>query len=332
MIEWAILIVMGLLFVMLLWYYLQPYYPIYVIRSSMYEGSEPVIDEPIYYRHYYNAIIHHPIDGPLLPYLTIGEYRPVIIVTNDDGIPLVTLTTIPVDDHYPSPQRGYPIVTDDYAIVPQRYYRHAVMKAISYPRANYYWGRPLIPPLLHQSSDTLVVPHRVKTATKSWRRHHPTSIYYYHTSQQNRDLLRRFSPNVLAAYQPGLIPLLCQLYWKGGLGAAINVECIRSLDPLLATHDLIIVLDSQSHSLHPSLMASVSGHIFVRRLISALVTDPPLIDDIITDYISGSMNTPAFQSSGSYLHPDGTRYYLLHYVSTTGTIGDQHHIYSRIYN
>ena len=363
-----VIIVAILVVIMLLWYYFQPYHPIYVITSDPYDGPEPTRSTPHYNTNYYNAFIHHPIDYPLAPYLALGEYRPSIIIVDETGSPLVTLTTVPLSSstststslvrststststplvRFATSSASLPHITDDYAIIPLQCHQYPWMKRTYYPRVNCYWGRPLIPSRIHQSSPTLVVSLAIKIRAKGWRVAHPTAIYHYHSHYESGNFLRRsFTPPVTTV-TPFTIALGYLLH-RGGLAVDVTIQCLRTLDPLLATHDLVVMVNSSSHTLDSRLLAAIPHHSFLRSLLAfssaplrspssaplrspssaplrspSSASLPPPLRSVSQEYLG---LTP---TAGSFIHSDGTRYYVLLVVDDF-IVDDAGHRYGKI--
>jgi hypothetical protein len=242
------------------------------------------------------------------------------------------------DPHIAVPLRNhYPVITPHYAIIPSEIFNHIVLPpSLPYPSLSIQ--------VVHQTFETRVIPPLMNNAITTWKTMYP--YHHYHTTiDQIRFLTDHFDSRVINAYQ-SLLPGAFQadlwrvalLYYYGGIYADVKMVSVQSLEPLLRNHDIIMCLDRRPRMIFNAIVATRSRHPFFKFLLDYLVhnietrtygqplgknplniTGPGAWYAAFANYVG--LNT--IITTGSHLHPDGTRYYLLHHqpvLSPSGAI------------
>lgn len=219
------------------------------------------------------------------------------------------------------------------------------------------WGKNIIPKKIHQSFETLLIPRIIKNATTSWRQIYKSYQYYYHTSYTCEKFLQQhYSTNVLQAWRSlnanafrADLWRIAYLYQNGGVYADVKMLAIRSLDAILANHDLVLVLDIGQNMIYNAFMACHAKHPFIKSLLSytikhinskyygrnkddvLAITGPSMIYACFKEYIQQDI------SLGSHIAPDNSTYYILKhdFVNNDRTYGRIHnngitYVYTRI--
>lgn len=148
-----------------------------------------------------------------------------------------------------------------------------------------------IPKIIHQTWQDTEVPWAWRGFQASWRRHHPDWSYRLWTDDDNRRLIHNHYPWFASTYDGYDEPIMRAdaaryfiLHRHGGLYADLDFECLRSLEPLLAPHRLVLGTEppahltvdvirehALTHIVCNALMASVPGHRFWEDLFEKLI-------------------------------------------------------------
>jgi mannosyltransferase OCH1-like enzyme len=134
----------------------------------------------------------------------------------------------------------------------------------------------MIPRIIHQTWKVEQVPERWLRFQQSWRDKHPDHEYRLWTDAANREFIALTFPDFLSAYDGYRLPinradlaryLIVQHY--GGIYVDMDFEALRSLDDLLAGHDLVFGLEPQSHLNRPSTKARGLSRIVCNALFAS---------------------------------------------------------------
>jgi hypothetical protein len=241
---------------------------------------------------------------------------------------------------------GYPVVTPNYAVIPINvfdYSDHAILSSI-YPRRDNNVNSATIPRIIHGTFESLVVPSLMKDAIDSWRNDYPTFEYRYHTDNDRIALLRdHFEPRVLKAYHKFYPNSFKSDLWKpailydqGGIYSDIKMHSVNNMQEIIDNHDLVIGFDRPPNMMFSAFCACTPRHPYLKILIDHIVHnaernsygEPYGLDSLnisgpgafyegLRQYLG---EVPS--ETGSYIHCDGTRYYLLIHKSIPGWTGN----------
>ncbi|ORY24854.1 hypothetical protein BCR33DRAFT_856537 [Rhizoclosmatium globosum] len=139
---------------------------------------------------------------------------------------------------------------------------------------NFKPGNRRIPKLIHQSWKTKDVPSKYLNWTLSWQTLNPEYEYRLWTDQENRDLVRLHYPWFLETFDAFPDPIMradasrvFYMHKYGGVYADLDFECLKPLDPLLASHHSVLGSMSvglnvflHAHSIPNAWMSSKPGH------------------------------------------------------------------------
>ena len=162
-------------------------------------------------------------------------------------------------------------------------------------------GRQAIPKIIHQTWKDRKVPQALSGYCDTWRKAHPDWEYRLWTDADNREFLARHYAWFLPVFDNYPSPIMRAdavryfiLFHFGGVYADLDMECCRSVSPLLAGRPLVLGLEPDAHLSTPlarersltriignALMASVPGHPFWETVFKALVgahRDPGPLD------------------------------------------------------
>ena len=123
-----------------------------------------------------------------------------------------------------------------------------------------------VPLIIHQTWKTSEIPHHWQPHQQSWQRQHPQWEYRLWTDADNRRLIEERYSWFLDTYDrfPRHIQRVDAakyfiLYTHGGVYADLDCECVKPLDPLIATGGAI-VSHTRDNVIDCALMASPPGH------------------------------------------------------------------------
>jgi mannosyltransferase OCH1-like enzyme len=133
----------------------------------------------------------------------------------------------------------------------------------------------LIPPTIHQIWMTGEIPARLRSSAASWSALHPTWEYRLWNADSLDAFVRDEYPDVWNLYRayPELIQRVdaaryMLLHHFGGVYADVDVECVRSLEPL--RHHPVVLPATAPLGLSNDFMMSVSNHAVFAHVISGL--------------------------------------------------------------
>jgi len=139
----------------------------------------------------------------------------------------------------------------------------------------------MIPPIIHQTWKTEVIPDWAKAWHKSWKTHNPDFQFKLWTDQDNRALVAQYAPWFLPTYDG--FPVHIQrvdavryliLYLYGGVYADLDFECFRNISRFLK-HDLVLSYSSNIPYITNAIMMSKPRHPFWIKLLKAIKDAPP---------------------------------------------------------
>ncbi len=170
-----------------------------------------------------------------------------------------------------------------------------------------------IPRSIHRTWRTTEVPPQWTAAAASWRFHHPEWGYRLWTDSDARALVAAHRPRLLAIYDA--YPYSIQradafryvvLYALGGVYADLDLECLRSIEPLLGEHQLVLAREPYEHLQDGkrgfagnAFLASRPGHPLLARVLECLesqrsatlthldvlhTTGPLMLDSVLERY------------------------------------------------
>ena len=293
----------------------------------------------------YAVTVHGRIPHPITRYLSLSPGIPYLMIATPHGKGykiVAEITRLPRRPVLPisSPEitiplsHDYPVITTDYAIIPPGIFdnRDRVIIPSVIPRSQSSPERS-IPHLIHGTFDILVVHSTMKRAIDTWVRDYPQDDYRYHTDLDRQSLLREHFPRAFAAYGK-LIPgayradlwRAAALFHYGGMYVDIKMCSQRSLQSIIDNHDLVVCLDRLPRTIFNAIAAARPRHPYFELVIKTIchnvetrsygnpphplnITGPGAWYDALEQYLG---TVPS--ECGSYLHPDGTRYYLLRHT------------------
>lgn len=236
---------------------------------------------------------------------------------------------------------GYPVITIDYAIIPVNVYDHPDHTLINHIITPQLSIGPVseIPHIIHQTFETLVVHNKLKLSIDRLIDIYPDFQYQYHTGVDCEQFIRdNFDDRVLQAYRnlyAGAFKAdlwrVCQLYITGGMYVDVKMYAVESLRDIIENHDLVLVIDIDPNMIYNAFMASKPQCSFLKMVIDEIVTNvenryygegsdswldvtgPLTVGKCLERYLGYKVTT-----SGSYIHSDGTRYYILNHKFLPG--------------
>lgn len=240
----------------------------------------------------YEGIITAPLQESLQRYLALTGDTPVLIIVDGHGGGWTVIARftrkssssseiiIPYHDsriRVPL-THGYPVITSRYSIVRNDFFTLSwSIVSSSYQYTEGGTNSSHIPAVTYQTFETRVVPTAMKVAIDRTITFYP-DYRYVTTADSERFLAHHFPPRVGKAFQalrPGSFKAdlwrVCQLYITGGLYLDVKLYCLRSLEHLLRTHQLLLVIDRHPRSLWNGIMGSVPGHPYLKILIEMIV-------------------------------------------------------------
>jgi FkbM family methyltransferase len=153
-----------------------------------------------------------------------------------------------------------------------------------------------LPTIIHQTWKSRTLPAGAQRLVQSWGELHPNWEYRLWTDDDNRALIARRYPELLATYdgyrhgvQRADASRIAILHHCGGVYADLDVECLAPLDGLFSPQDLSLLAEPAEHGplyaktfiVSNAVMAAPAGHPVLRRILDALVeaadpaADPP---------------------------------------------------------
>ena len=132
-----------------------------------------------------------------------------------------------------------------------------------------------IPPIIHQTWKSVEVPARFQAAARSWRDRHPGWEYALWTDADIDRFVRDHFPELVALFEryPDQIQRVdafryLLLHRVGGVYADLDIECLRSFEPLRA-HPVVLPRTAPL-GLSNDLMMAAPGHPLFQALIDGL--------------------------------------------------------------
>lgn len=152
----------------------------------------------------------------------------------------------------------------------------------------------MIPRIIHQlwgfwSGDT--VPPEWMERARSWKRHHPSWEYRLWTAAECNEIIETHYPDFLEVYWSYSYPVqradaarICLLRRFGGVYADMDIECLRSVEPLIAGHRAVMIEEPSVHDLGAgnrmvvsnAFMAAEPEHPYIRDVYEALAGESRL--------------------------------------------------------
>ena len=141
-----------------------------------------------------------------------------------------------------------------------------------------------LPRTLHQTWKSRIVPKRFRRWATSWRNNHRAWNFRMWSDEDNRELVETSFPELLSFYDSlrhtilrvDLIRYMI-LYTHGGIYADLDVESLKSLDPLLEDRHMRVLLGTESetrNTIDISVMGSVPKHpIWLKMIRAAVIAD-----------------------------------------------------------
>lgn len=142
-----------------------------------------------------------------------------------------------------------------------------------------------IPTILHQSAkDRTQLKPEWQICQRSWLTHHPNWTYFVWEDADNLALVQSHFPWFLEVYEafPHFIMRVdavryMYMFLYGGMYADMDVECLRSVEPLLQGQQLVLARMGPEHDFGDSIpnawFASVAGHPFWWQLLQQIKED-----------------------------------------------------------
>ena len=117
-------------------------------------------------------------------------------------------------------------------------------------------NKQMIPPIIHQTWKTHVIPEQFRSFVDSWKDKHSDFTYRLWSDEDNLDLIRTEYPDLLELYQSISSPIMrCDLaryiilYHHGGYYIDLDVRCFKHLSclPIEESHELVL---TEEHPVH----------------------------------------------------------------------------------
>lgn len=144
-----------------------------------------------------------------------------------------------------------------------------------------------IPKIIHQTWKTQVIPYWFSDFTRSWQTCHPSWEYHLWDDEANRRLIQKHYPWFLRTYdnfsfniQRADAVRYFILHRFGGIYVDIDMECFKSVEPLLQGADCVFGIEPDEHArLHNTdriisnaFMGSVPKHPFFFAIAKEMLT------------------------------------------------------------
>lgn len=133
----------------------------------------------------------------------------------------------------------------------------------------------VIPHIIHQTWKTTTLPPQYVAAAESWRRMHPGWTYHLWTDEMLDAFVRERYPDVWPLWRsyPDQIQRVdtaryMLLHHFGGIYSDLDIECLRSMEPLCA-HDVVLPRTAPV-GVSNDLMLAVPGHPLFAMLIAGM--------------------------------------------------------------
>lgn len=147
-------------------------------------------------------------------------------------------------------------------------------------------GEPRIEKRIHQTWKGTMVNSKVANWIKSWMVYHPDYEYYLWTDESVRQLITDKYPQLLPVFDNYLCNI-CRadalryiiLYEYGGIYADIDMESLKSMEPVMRKYSCILAQEPYEHSyiqgnfkqlVINALMACRKGHPFMKEAVDKL--------------------------------------------------------------
>ncbi|KAJ3342053.1 hypothetical protein HDU83_006352 [Entophlyctis luteolus] len=190
-------------------------------------------------------------------------------------------------------------------------------------------GMRQIPRIIHQSWKTRDIPEKYLNWTNTWRIHNPDYKYMIWSDSDNREMIKEDFPWFLSTFDSYEDPIMradasriFYMYKYGGVYADLDFECLKPLDPLLASHHLVLGsmavgmnMFLLAHSIPNAWMASKPGHPMwmscAKRMLKIKtgsveqVTGPAMLYRCYKEYITTDMaeTDPVYVAPPEYIFP-----------------------------
>lgn len=175
--------------------------------------------------------------------------------------------------------------------------------------------------IVHQTWKGREIPAGARRLVRSWRDRHPHWEYRLWTDEENRDLVARFHPELLAVYdayphgvQRADAARLAILHRHGGLYVDLDVECLDPVDDLFPAHAVSLIREpaeqalvlGESSIVSNAVIAAPAGHPLLRRLLDELANgaDPSHRPSGVLDATGPIFLTRALER----IRPDGVHW------------------------
>ena len=149
----------------------------------------------------------------------------------------------------------------------------------------------MIPKIMHYTWRNEQLPEQFRLLMNTWKQHHPDWEHRLWTDTQNRAFIATHFPEFLQAYDayPEHIQRVDAvryliLYFMGGIFIDLDMECFRSIEPLIANQTCVLGSESIEHCkqfgreqiISNCWMAIESKHPFMKTVCSRLQAPKPL--------------------------------------------------------
>lgn len=147
----------------------------------------------------------------------------------------------------------------------------------------------MIPRRIHQIWgfwDDAHVPPEWTELARTWKRHHPAWNYRLWTAAECRAVVQTHYPGFLEVYDAYSYPVqradaarYCLLHRFGGVYADMDIECLRSVEALIAGHRAVVVEEPSAHGVgngtvvSNAFMAAEPGHALTGDVLQALLDE-----------------------------------------------------------
>lgn len=149
----------------------------------------------------------------------------------------------------------------------------------------------MIPPIMHYTWRDEQLPEPFRLLMHTWQQHHPYWEHRLWTDTQNRSFIATHFPEFLATYDayPEHIQRVDAvryliLYHMGGIFIDLDMECFRSIEPLIQNQSCVLGRESQEHCqwfgreqiISNCWMAVTPQHPFLKKVYDRLQSPKPL--------------------------------------------------------
>ncbi len=177
-----------------------------------------------------------------------------------------------------------------------------------------------IPHILHQTWRTRDIPSKLDGYVRSWRRIHPSWEFRLYDDKDCRKLVATHYPSLLAQYdgyprniQRADLFRYLVVYHYGGVYADLDMECLKSIAPLLANRSCVFGIEAHfgkylqrklryqaGYHVANCIFAAQPRHPFFDRLIECLPRVAPqatIDDEMVLETTGPYVLTRVFQES-----------------------------------